>query len=130
MFDAQILIAPSITSGDVFSVLGPWMPKGGDNVTIALESIAESLTSLATFGVELYTKNSEDVGDGTVTGTSISWIKGTDTLGVKTATSTGEVKELVRYRFTMDDVATVKDFFMFRMNPPVWTDSVAGSVTP
>ena len=119
MFEAQLLIQGS-------TVFSPWFPRGGDNVTATLEVVE---ISSATLKVELFTKNSEDAGNGsnadsagtpisisaTATGrTSATWSQPT--------TSTVSIKEMVRYKFTVTGTGT--NWVLFRMLPPVWFDSV------
>ena len=54
MFEAQLLMVES-------TVFSPWFPRGGDGVRATLDVVK---ISGATIKVELFTKNSEDTGDG------------------------------------------------------------------
>ena len=117
MFDAQYLPQGSI-------VYGPWFPRQGDSVTCTLDMVA--ISGAITLTVELFTKNTEDQGDGenadpsspttaitaSATGrASATWI-GTDSEGPK---------ELVRYKFSSTGSG---GWFLFRMLDPVWFDDV------
>lgn len=78
----------------------------------------------ATLTIDLFTKNTEDAGDGTNAdaGTSIS-VGGTGRITVEWTSGTAILEELVRYRFTVTG-SNVSDWVLFRILPPVWFDSV------
>ena len=110
MFDAQLLLKGS-------TVLSPWFPRQGDNLIITLEIVARADT---TTKVEVYTKNQEDTGDGSLhAGGNIN----RNTVGRESKEYVGGLKELVRYKFTITGTAD-DDWSLFRMLMPVWFDSV------
>ena len=110
MFNAQYLFL----FGNVFS---PWMQRAGDNIIATTDVI--SIVSGVTLRVSVYTKNREDVGDGS-------------SLGSFDVTSAGrhdhefdDLKELVRYKLrALGPGADRKDYALFRMLSPVWFDDV------
>jgi len=120
MFDAQLLFCGSVP-GTGIMVYSPWFPGGGDSLRATAELVQ---VNGATLKVEVFTKNTEDTGDGTnadaatnitlaATGrTTAEWTSGTATL-----------KELVRYRFKVTG-ALVSDWVLFRMLAPVWFEAV------
>ncbi len=117
MFEAQLLMGQGSEGTQVFS---PWFPRQGDNARMTLEVVA---ISGATIKVEVFTKSSETDGDGSLAGTS-----GTDkiertTAGRETYEWSGNLNELVRYKFTVTDATT--KWVLFRMLPPVWFDTIA-----
>lgn len=123
MFDSQILIAKSTS----YSVYSPWMSRGGDYLQATLNIVA--IGGSPTLTVEVFTKNSEDSGDGessgsqSITGTAVgvssaTWRSGAGGGGSSNAT----LEELVRYRFTISGSAG--DWVAFRMVSPVWFDAV------
>lgn len=71
MFESQILIAGD-SDGDSQMVYSPWFPRQGDYLLATVEVV--QLTSAVTLETKVFTKNSEDTGDGTDVdaGTSIS----------------------------------------------------------
>ena len=111
MFEAQMLFKGC-------TVYSPWFPRRGDNVIITLDFIARSGTTVA---VSLFTKNTEDPGDGGLVagGPVIS----TTSLTQTPYTQTGELLELVRYQFEVTGT-NAYDWALFRMLPPVWFDTV------
>jgi hypothetical protein len=134
MFDAQYLIAPTIAMGNVFAVLSPWMSRGGDNAKFSFEVIADTLTTGTLFKIELYTKEGEDAGDGIAATASKTFTAGTDVPGIfdfdSVATDASAMKEMVRYRFSISDSASIGEFVMFTMHAPSWFDSTTSSSTP
>ena len=122
MFDAQYLIQPVTAS--VFKIYGPWMSRGGDNATFALDLIDETMSN-GYFEIDIYTKASEDAGDGaSATGDSPEQILHSTGPKRYTWEVNGGMKELVRYEFTLTaDVGTGERVF-FRMLAPSWFDSV------
>lgn len=125
MFEGQMLIKGSGSGTIVFS---PWFPRHGDSVRCALD--LEAATTNGTLTVDLFTKNTEDTGDGSNSDSSGS-AKITSTAGTPgryaaewVSKGTIGLKELVRYRFTAGGSAAT-DWVLFRMLPPVWFDSVA-----
>ena len=114
MFQAQYLFY-----SDTVSLFSPWMVRRGDNIQIVAEALA-FIGSSPELSVELYTKNSEDPGDGDPLGTAL------------TITSVGPASkefsgcdELVRYKYTYSSSsANSYDYALFRMLSPVWFDDV------
>ena len=117
MFEAQMLI----TTGTDYSVFSPWFPRGGDNLRATLEVVKRG--TAATVTVRVFTKNTEDTGDGTDADsvTIAGGAPGRTVAEWATGASKG-VKELVRYKFTVSGNAA--DWTLFRMLPAVWFDSV------
>jgi len=111
MFEGQMLF----TGNQVYS---PWMRRGGDNVIIALDLIARAGTTLE---VSLYTKNTEDTGDGVLVGGGA--LISASAVGQTPYNQVGELLELVRYRFKVAGT-NVYDYVLFRMLPPNWYDTV------
>ena|SRR5688500_13941563 len=113
MFEAQVIADP----GDGTSVYSPWFPRQGD---VALFTLEIGAVSSVTLTVEVATKNTEDPGDGTLVGGSIS----RGTVG-RSATTWGptDLEELVRFKFTAVGDG-VGDWVLFRMLPAVWFDSL------
>lgn len=120
MFDGQLLFPGAVPATGI-KIYGPWMPKGGDHVRITAECLQ---VDGATLKVELFTKNSEDSGDGTnadsggvPTNITLNATGRTTTEWYSTGTVT--LKEMVRYRFTVTG-AIQTDWILFRMLAPVW----------
>lgn len=124
MFDSQLLFCGSVPATGI-KVYSPWFPKSADHLRASLE-----VTQIfgATIKVELFTKNSEDAGDGT----------NADSAGVPTnitanavgrttqewySSGTVGLLEMVRYRFTVTGTLT-SHWVLFRMLPPVWFNAV------
>lgn len=117
MFEAQYLMTKNNTTGIV--VFSPWFPRKGDNIQYAIDLI-EAVG--AKISVTLFTKNTEDPGDGTTTGSAISL---TNTVGVTSEVLKQGVVELVRYQFNVvADASNTLGWVLFRMLSPVWFDSV------
>ena len=112
MFDAQLLIRETANT----QVLGPWFPRDGDNLIARAEVIEEDGAVLR---VRVLTKNTQDVGDGTLITGAIA----PTGVGVFSQSYPGDLKELVRYRYTLSGGAA-GTYVLFRMLPPVWYDTV------
>jgi hypothetical protein len=117
MFPAQYLFGTSIA-------FGPWMRRQGDYLRYTFELIQNNV---ATLNVTVWTKNTEDVGDGlqisgTVTGLAAP---GRTTLEVPNGAISVGMKELVRFRFDLG-AAPVDKWALFRVLPPVWFDAAKG----
>jgi hypothetical protein len=126
MFDAQLLFPGAVPATGI-KILGPWFPKQGDHARITLE-VAE--VNGATIKVELFTKNSEDAGDGTNADsggvpTNITAAATGRTTQEWYSTGTIALKEMVRYRFTVTG-GVASDWVLFRMLSPVWFSAVKG----
>ncbi len=120
MFESQLLFG---AGGDGAEVFSPWFPRQGDNAICTLEVVRISGASIQ---VELFTKNSEDTGDGAlVTPASGTGDITRTTVGRESNEWEGGLEELVRYKFTVADATT--KWVLFRMLPPVWFDSADAS---
>lgn len=121
MFDAQLLLS----TGTNYSVYGPWMSRGGDNVTYGIDMVKQTM-SAGSFDIQLVTKAAEDAGDGTPITSPASTIvyEYDETLVRLLLEVSGGMKELVRYKFTFTGVTTADQWVLFRMLPPSWFDSV------
>ena len=115
MFDAQLLIRPA----EDLAIFSPWFPRGGDTGAFTLEVVA---ISGATITVSVFTKSSETVGDGSNANAGVSL--SLTAVNRDTDVWTGTLNELVRYRYVVS--GETGDWVLFRMLPPVWSDSVKG----
>ena len=110
MFQAQLLPGGQ-------AIYSPWFQRGGDSAKFVLDLIA--VAGVSSLAVTFYTKRADDTGDGVVTtGSTIS----TSSIG---RTLSGEITgmyDLVRYKFNPG--TTTSEWFLFRMLPPIWWDSV------
>jgi len=124
MFDGQLLFPGSVPATGI-KVYSPWFPRQADHLRATLEVVQ---INGATIKVELFTKNSEDVGDGSNadSGGSPTNISASGTGRTTTewySTGTIGLKEMVRYRFTVTGTE-VSDWVLFRMLAPVWFSGV------
>ena len=124
MFAAQSLITDNLVE-----VYSPWFPRGGDHArfTVDVVSMGQSGGGVPEIAVRVWTKNTEETGDGADADATVSIVR--TTVGRTTqewlSTSTTGLKELVRYKFSVgntSDVGTV--WALFRMLNPVWFDAV------
>ena len=116
MFDAQLLMSDGVSPTVVYS---PWMARGADNAVFTVELIA--MESGGKITVDVFHKNSEDVGDGTVF-SGVSLVRNSE--GRSSDTWSG-LKELVRYRIKcQSDFIDSPAWILFRMLSPVWFDDV------
>jgi hypothetical protein len=119
MFDAQVLIA----TGTAYSVYGPWMPRGGDGITMAIDVVTDNFSS-GDITVDLVTKKSEEAGNGTaISGQTLTGTTGAVTEKTVAPNATQYLEDLVRYKFTVP-AATAGNFVIFRMLPASWFDAV------
>jgi len=120
MFDAQLLF-PGASPGTGIKVYSPWFPRQGDSLRATAELVH---VNGATLKVTVFSKNTEDTGDGTNAdaGTTITLAAAGRTTAEWTS-GTATLKELVRYRFEVTGTL-VSDWVLFRMLAPVWFDSV------
>lgn len=118
MFEGQYLFA-----GDTTVVYSPWFSRQADN---AIFSVDLMLTNTATLEVLLYTKNSEDPGDGAVvSGANGTILSATSSANVYSHRVTGGMEEMVRYQFTVSSgTSDPTHWVFFRMLPPSWFDTV------
>lgn len=123
MFEAQLLV----TNSGSYSVFSPWMARGGDGMLVTVD-VAE-VSGGPTLDIEVFTKNTEDTGEGENAKTT-----GTQKISVDTTGSASddwvsgvadvELKELVRYKFTLTSSESAGEWILFRMLSPVWFDAV------
>ena len=118
MFEAQLLISKSTQ----YSVYGPWFPKGGESAKFVVDIVELEIGGGSNIEVDVLTKNTEDTGDG---GASIANSGALNTVGLHVIDLSTEstIKELVRYKYTLPDIAA-GDWFLFRMLAPVWYSKV------
>lgn len=125
MIDATVL--PTLPyaggEGDSFGVSTVWIPRGGDHLRQAVESVANSESQLT---IELWHKNRDEAGNGTLySGPSIYF---SDNTGIETAEWTG-LKELIRFQLTLSPLgesSTRGGWILFRFLQPVWFESLKG----
>lgn len=120
MFDSQLFF-PGV-GGAALSVYTPWFPRGGDNMIVTID-VTQRMASQLT--IRVFTKNSEDTGDGTDAdvGTSIV-ATATGRSSAEWTSGTATLKELVRYKYTVQSTGTgAGDWTLFRMLAPVWFDT-------
>ena len=117
MFEGQYLHQ----NGEGFSVYSPWFPKGGANAQFTLDLIQAKDTEI---GVEVFTKNTEDTGE--APGTAAASLAATNSEDQhQFGTTSANLKELVRYKFTASPKSGASPgFVLFRMLAPVWFDAV------
>jgi hypothetical protein len=117
MFESQVLLY-----GDGNEIWSPWMARGGDNVRCTIDVTGLSGANLT---VRLFTKNSEDGGAGSDVdlGTSISATTTGQTTQEWTVADGAQIKEMVRYKFTVGGT-NAADWIQFRMLNPVWFDTL------
>src|SRR3990172_5596139 len=96
MFEAQMLV----TKSALYSILGPWFPRQGDNIRVTLELVAAKATG-SKITVYVLTKPTESTGDGTLVGGSI-FRTGADAGSRVTGEWAGTVSELLRYKYTVE----------------------------
>lgn len=115
MIDAILLM----TGTTVFS---PWFARQADMLRVTAQCI---VTNNATITIELYTKNSEETGDGLPVDETVDIVLSTadrETEEWKTVVSQEGVQQLLRFRYvvTGDEGAWI----LFRLLPAVWFDAV------
>jgi hypothetical protein len=119
MFDAQLLVADAAN----FDVYGPWIPREGDNALFSVDVQELSLTGAAQFQVQLETKGHEDAGNGSAI-SPLQFQIAITSAGQDTQLVSGQLQDMVRYRFIFNDDAAAGDWVLFRMLPPIWFDAV------
>jgi hypothetical protein len=123
MFDAQLLFCGSVPATGI-KVYSPWFPRQADHLRASLEVVQ---INGATIKVEVFTKNSEDGGDGADADSGGGSFISTNVVGRTTtewySTGTIALLEMVRYRFTVTG-ATTAHWVLFRMLAPVWFNAV------
>jgi hypothetical protein len=111
MFESQVLFKGS-------TIVSPWFPRRGDNVRCTIDVAA---ISGATIEVHVFTKNTEDMGDGTDANAGITL--SLNATGRDSDEWARTLKELVRYKYIVTGT-NAYDWVLFRMLAPVWFDSV------
>jgi hypothetical protein len=123
MFDAQLLFCGSVPATGI-KVYSPWFPRQADHLRASLEVVQ---INGATIKVEVFTKNSEDSGDGADADSGGGTFISTNAVGRTTtewySTGTVTLKEMVRYRFTVTGTL-VSHWVLFRMLSPIWFNAV------
>lgn len=113
MFHGQYLI-----SGD--TVYSPWISREGDLLRVHYDAIALGKGALC--GLQVFHKNRQDTGPGTMAGTV--------TLNVSAVGVTGsefsDLKEMVRYKMFCTS-PTKGNYALFRILSPIWFDQVRAS---
>jgi hypothetical protein len=122
MIDATLLF-------DSMTVYSPWFPRQADMLRVVAECVAVNGSTLT---IELYTKNSEETGDGAPvnTGVSISLSSVGRSAATEWQTVGGQegVQQLLRFRYTVaSGGGNPNDWILFRLLPAVWYDTVAGA---
>lgn len=119
MIDAKMLATKK--EDETVSVFGVWIPRRGDNAIFTIEVI-DNFGAFVT--AEVYQKNYDEVGDGTATGTTMTFDQ---TTGRQSITRLGS-KELVRIKLTVERGGllspTEVGMFLFRFLEPVWFEAV------
>lgn len=124
MFDAQLLFCGSVPATGIM-MYSPWFPRQADHLRATLEVVQ---INGATIEIMVFTKNTEDGGDGTNADSAVGPTNITANAVGRTTTewySSGTIalKEMVRYRFEVTG-ANVTDWVLFRMLAPVWFSAV------
>ena len=117
MIDATLLFAGTV-------VYSPWFPRQADMLRVTAECVAVNNTSL---DIELFTKNSEDTGDGDPVDVNVSITlsaAGRSTAEWKTVEGQEGVEQLLRFRYTVGSDLTSNEWILFRLLPAVWFDAV------
>lgn len=107
----EILYA-GLAGTDAGAVYTPWMPVRGDNGTFGVEVMQVNRVTL-TWSVQTRTRESDTV-------TAMMADQTTASLGVDTAESTTDAKELVRYKFSTGTSANTGEFVVLRALQPSW----------
>lgn len=124
MIDATLLFA----GGSDITVYSPWFPRRADMLRVVAECVA---VSGATLTIDLFTKDTQETGDGTAvnTGVSISLSAVGRSAATEWKTVSGQegVQQLLRFRYTVTAGGGANDWILFRLLPAVWFDAVAGA---
>ena len=125
MFEGQLLFPAGPNPAVPYRLYGPWMLRRGDSVRCTVD--VGAISGAPVVDIELFTKNTEDAGDGTNADAAAATVIVANAIGRQTVEwlSAGNIalKELVRYRYTITGNA-VTDWIIFRMLQPVWFDSL------
>jgi hypothetical protein len=103
------------------TVYTPWFPRGGDNARFAYEIIDDTSSDSDTnFVVDVFTKKSEDSGDGASIGAALSsWATVPSGSRFREATATGGMQDLVRFEIQIIGEETPA-WYLYRFLTPVW----------
>ncbi len=116
MIDATLLM-------NGMTVFSPWFPRQADMLRVTAECVAVSGGAVE---IQLYTKNTEDPGNGDPvdTGTVISLSSpGRSTVEWKTVVSQEGVQQLLRFRYVVTGTETYH-WILYRLLPAAWFDAV------
>lgn len=119
MIDATVLF----NSMEVYS---PWFPRQADMLRVTAECVA---VLGATVTIDLYTKNSEDTGNGNPVDENVSIVlstQGLQTAEWKTVVSQEGVQQLLRFKYKVTG-ADDYEWVLFRLLPAVWFDALNAS---
>lgn len=128
MIDAEVLATPPYSSEEpvALCVYSTWIPRGGDNVRVAIEVLANSFTKMT---VQVFHKNRSEVGDGTAFTPSTSVVFEPAT-GRQVEEWSG-LKELVRFHICVEADGggeVIEDgtvgWVIFRFLLPAWFEAV------
>lgn len=112
--------ASGVTPVEIYS---PWFPRGADNAIFTMEVIADvnpAGTNKLGLDVDVFEKNTEDVGDGAVvSGSTFSTM---NTVGFYKTPVIEGLKELVRFKYSFAPTGTgvIVAAALYRMLPPTW----------
>jgi hypothetical protein len=118
MFDLQLLYV----NRDGYSLYSPWMERQGDLMALILSM--DQFLGAPTLKLDVFHKNSDETGDGTATGATITVAASV----VPGSTIASGLKELVRYKFTVlpsTESGTDGDWCLFRVLDPTWFDAAS-----
>jgi hypothetical protein len=120
MIDATLLF-------DSTTVYSPWFPRQADMLRVVAECVA---INNATIVIDLYTKNSEDPGDGNPVDEDVSiTMSGVGRSAAtewKTVVDEKGVQQLLRFRYEVTgNGGHPTEWILFRLLPAVWFDAVS-----
>jgi len=116
----QLTVAGATGTSSI-TVFTPWFRRQADNARFTYEVF--SVIGTPTFTVEVYHKSSEDIGTGSAL--SMSW----DTVGGFMAGTAVGLKEMVRFKITLESSGSTGDLesIFYRFLEPTWFDQASGS---
>lgn len=121
MIDAMILFAGSSPT----VVFSPWFPRQADMLRVVAGCVA--LSGSCELMLDLFSKSSEDVGDGVAvdatTHLTLSAVGISSPTEWRTVAGQNGVEQLLRFRYTVSGSAA-NDWILFRLLPAVWFDAV------
>jgi hypothetical protein len=121
VIDATLLATPPGGDETVIQLYGTWVPRGGDNLLLTVELVANFMAHV---DVQIFEKNYSDVGNGSGTGASVLF---DGTTGRQTLARLG-AKELVRVVLTITGKSKLPSdevgWFLYRVLQPAWFEAV------